>query len=145
MIEIIGKMIGQERKIEFLESKQISLGKLIEIIEKLLGSNKVDGDSSVYFDFADYSPTGLSSWRGIYSELAITYGYKEVAVVIDFLTQLKQSIDKVFNGWKGGDFKMNKDTPIWVANPGRCHNTGVIGACASEYRGLIIETQYTKC
>jgi len=57
------------------------------------------------------------SYRGYYSDLAIEPGETRVG---DLLDVLKDSLGKTFTGYKGGDFVMKKNTPLWVANSGVC-------------------------
>jgi hypothetical protein len=103
-------------------------------------------------------PTGLSSWRGSYAELALNFSFvgygmpgyiktdgpdlKELTVT-EFLAILKSAIGKTYTGWKGGDFVMGKNTPIWVANDGNSGNTAVIGVRDDEY-AIILETAHTE-
>ena len=110
----------------------------------------------VVFDFENAYPVGLSSWRNDYSKLALNfsfygydiYGYVKVdgfeakpPTISEFLKMLKRAVGKTFTGWKGGDFVMNRKTPVWVANDGNCGNTAVVGIKDDGYR-VVILTQY---
>lgn len=137
------------------DKKQITLGELIDLIEssdcyKNLKeyTKKYDREPEVRFDFGTAFPTGASSWRGSYAELAINYklsGYDgkqfDQITVTKFLNILKDCVGKTFEGWKGGGFMMTESTPLWVANDGNVGDTAVVGIISDEFR-IIIETRY---
>lgn len=134
----------------FSSSPQITLGELIKQIEDA-GTKNGDEDKTVCFDFGSAIPTVLDSWRGSYDELALGYelsgydgnGKYEEATAEKLLTELKSAIGKTFTGWKGGDFTMSENTPIWVSNPGNCGNTAIVGILDKDYR-LVILTAYCE-
>ena len=41
------------------------------------------------------------------------------------LKELNSCIGKTFIGWKGGEFKMDKDTPVWISEKGECSNNSI--------------------
>lgn len=140
------------RKANFENSEQITIGELLALINDI-PDKYGDENTTVSFDFGTAYPTGLSSWRGAYSELAINYGlggydndnadqfaHRDLA---DFRKELKESVGKTFQGWKGGDFAMSLDTPLWVANDGNVGNTGVVGIRNNSYE-VIILTSYCE-
>lgn len=60
------------------------------------------------------------SYRGYYSDLSFE-GFGDVVNVATLINKLKtKCLDKTFGGYKGGDFVMDKDTPLWLANYGCC-------------------------
>jgi len=69
----------------------------------------------------DFTIIGLGemhSYRGYYSDLSFepqgnTTAKKLLAVCVNALSQ-------EFTGYKGGEFYMNKSTPLWVASYGSC-------------------------
>ena len=144
-------------------SPQMTLGEMIATIE-LIAKNqeniikKYDHEADVVFDFEYAYPTGLSSWRGSYAELALNFSFKGYGVegfqklenfepkemlVSKFLELLKSALGKEYTGWKGGEFVMGKTTPIWVANDGNSGNTGVVGIKNDEHT-IILETQLVE-
>lgn len=138
--------------------EQLTLGQLIDKIEELGTTNNVpvlDGDDivepkCVQFDFGTAIPTSLHSWRGVYSQLALGYeltGYdnhethlKEISAD-DLLKELKSAVGKSFEGWKGGNYRMNRDTPVWVSNQGNGSDTRIVDVIDKEYK-LVIITKY---
>lgn len=155
-VQDVHSAVEAMRKESFNSTPQITLGELLEALEGIpteYGSDKKP--VSVEFDFGTAYPTGLSSWRGSYSELAINYdlagyddfGRKDVMFnhtdLKDLKGWLKEALGKTYTGWKGGDFTMDKDTPVWVANDGNVGNTGVIGVLNQEYT-VVILTAYCE-
>jgi hypothetical protein len=120
---------------------QLTLGMLIS---KITACEK---NETVAFDFGYMCPTRLDSWRGAYDELALNYvSYTNEDVEIkrdDFLVLLKSAIGKTFHGYKGGEFVMNEDTPIWVANDGEACDTAVVGVLDLGWK-IIIQTSYME-
>jgi hypothetical protein len=151
MSDAIQQFIQMQRNNTFADNSQLTLG---EIIKKLESIEFVYGDEnkdkSVDFDFASAIPTTLDSWRGSYNELALGFklsGYDNdeehfaEKKAKDLLIELKGAINKSYHGWKGGNYTMNEDTPVWVSNPGNCGNTGIIDIVDDGYR-IVIMTQY---
>lgn len=56
--------------------------------------------------------------RGSYDELAFTP--KDEATIGEMLRQAKSAVGKTFTGWKGGDYKMDLDTPVYIGEYGEC-------------------------
>lgn len=107
-LEAMSKMERQEK---LKDSAQLSLGELILKLESI-----PDKQKKVVYDFGEYAPTDIDSWRGIYSELALDYEKTEPKTVEQILSILKEANGNSFQGYKGGYFKMGRNTPIWVAN-----------------------------
>jgi hypothetical protein len=94
-------------------SEQLTLGELKIKLEAITDKKK-----RVFFDF-DYgtTPERLTSWRGVYEEIAFTYGTNPIDVE-GILRNIDIVWGKELTGWKGGEFLMGKTTPVWVANVG---------------------------
>jgi hypothetical protein len=132
-----------------LETKkdQLTLGELIDKFERISKRQKVrldDGRTEAYvqFDFEYFFPNSIDSWRGSYNELALGFIHadcgKDFITVRNFLRLLKETVGKTFEGWKGGQYKMERNTPVWVANPGNSGNTAVIDVLDDDYVVYII-------
>lgn len=122
--QMIDQISEQERKQRMRE--QMTLGQLIEQLEKMNPESGVicSTDTSMVF-------TTFDSYRGYYEDLALGYVAKdyyeekkdgEIHTVKDFLEEAKSCLNKKFYGWKGGEFVMDADTPLWVANSGHTSN-----------------------
>ena len=140
------------RAASFADSPQITIGELLALI-KDIPEKSGDDNVEVSFDFGTAYPIGLSSWRGSYAELAINYGLSGYdndnasqfahLDLAEFRKELEEAVGKTFQGWKGGDFTMTLDTPLWVANDGNVGNTGVVGILNRNYE-VIILTAYCE-
>ena len=123
-------------------SDQLTLGEMILMIEGVTG--KHEDEPSVYYDFGNFFPTSIDSWRGSYSELALNYTEDgEPLKISKFLELLKGAVGETFTGYKGGDFTMSKHTPIWVANYGSSGSTAVVNMIDEKWR-IIIVTGYRE-
>ena len=60
--------------------------------------------------------THAHSWRGSYENLA--FEPCEGAKVSDMLYEAKNAIGKTFQGWKGGDFKMEESAEVYLSDEG---------------------------
>lgn len=152
-IEKLHEFLHQKRQEQLEDMPILRLGQLISLIEKA-GLTQDDGEFKlVSFDFGSAEPTTLDSWRGVYSELALGYrltGYDapdqeknhfSTCRADKLLEELKSAIGKEFTGWKGGEFTMNEDTPVWVSNPGNGSRTGVVGVLDETWQ-IVILTSY---
>lgn len=144
----IHQAVKAMRKATFERTPQWSLGRLIEALEAVDATD----DCWVSFAFGDFVPTRCHSWRGSYSELAIGYAeleWETRPALKHFVNQLKQCVGAEFTGWKGGEFRMDLDTPVWVAEGGKSGNTGVVGihcergAEGTAYR-VVIRTDWCE-
>ena len=126
----------------------MTLGELIEKLEAYITLDGKKKSERILIDFAGLMPTGLSSYRGYYHQLAIeydeaTWADRKDMRIAKFLKLCKEAVGKEFTGWKGGEFTMSKDTPLWVANSGNTGSTIVTGVIV-VWSGLMIETAYKE-
>ena len=99
-------LFDSARKEEFnkrSQSGQMTLGKLINTLECIEHSAVVNLSRP-------------HSYRGYYSDLAVevTPG----TTVRELLEQCRAAMGDVFEGWKGGEYVMHKNTPVWVSPMG---------------------------
>ena len=138
----------------FSNSEQLTLGEIIDKLKPLISkqesiSKKYDHEATVVFDFEYAFPINFGSWRGSYSELSLSFGFvgykfesdEKSMGLSEFLKKCEETVGKTFEGWKGGDFTMDRDTPVWVANQGNSGNTGIIDIVDNEYE-IILITKY---
>ena len=123
-------------------SHNMTLGGLTAALKALA----FDEDAKVQFDFCNYVPSHLGSYRGFYEDLAIGYceeaGSDKDMLVSNFLKMLEEANGKTFQGYKGGDFGMGENTRLWVANYGRCSSTALVGIAAYKRWRVVLETKY---
>lgn len=92
---------------------------LIELIEEIEKHPALP----VVYDTGEH-PTKIGSWRGVYAELALSHE-KEGSPLIstNLIKILEEAIGATYTGYKGGEFKMSKDTLVWVDNYGEYTDT----------------------
>ena len=79
-------------------------------------------DYLVFIKPYDLIPTEFDSYRGYYDQLALNYDINGSCTVEKLLKLAKQSVKKTFIGYKGGNFLMTKNTPVWISNYGNTSN-----------------------
>lgn len=84
---------------------QITLGKLIETLKSLDPNRFIQGIVEPH------------SYRGYYSDLSFE-PTEEKQTVENALKIAKECLGEKFIGYKGGDFYMTKNTPLWIAHYG---------------------------
>ena len=113
----------------------LTLGRAIEVMEK------IPETATVRFDWEEsFGPSKPHSYRGYYSDLA--FGTVSYEVTADyFLDQLKESLGAVFEGYKGGMYTMDKNTPLWVADYGSCGRAIIAWYFDDDEQELILITK----
>lgn len=134
-VQPVGEIPGPPKTAE-----QMTLGEMIDALEKC------DPATIVYFDFCDFSPYGIDSYRGTYAHLALGYrpAFRQsgnALNVVETLVLLRAALGRTFTGYKGGEFKMNRDTPMWVSDYGQSASTGIVGVTNYGYM-VIINTKH---
>lgn len=64
--------------------------------------------------------TKAHSWRGIYAELA--FEPTTDVTIESMLREAESAVGKTFEGWKGGDFTMTRDTEIHISYSGESYD-----------------------
>ena len=85
----------------------MNLGELIDQLKKYNPDTKV----KLGFGYPH-------SYRGYYECLA--FEPVENTTIGEMLKHAESSLGKTFEGWKGGDFKMDERTTVWIAPMGCC-------------------------
>lgn len=144
--------VAASRAEALAKSDQLTLGELILKLEAVLQHRQMlegyepDKHCNVVFDFEYLFPTGFDSWRGIYRELALNFysnprnAEKRVDPfkLSEFLKLCRETVGKTFEGYKGGEYTMSRQTPIWVANYGNSGDTALIDVVDAEYEIILI-------
>lgn len=126
-------ILKSNQELYLSHGKQFLLGELADLLDWARSMGCVRDRAKVYwYDemCVTREPTvpsaTLRSYRGIYAEIAIGYGSSRDAAppsVLDLNKALRAAIGTEFSGYKGGEFKMTRNTPVWVGNYGEA--TGV--------------------
>ena len=112
----------------------MELGELLDALKSL------DRDHSVRFGFGYFTPDGIDSYRGYYDHLALGYTEQKAATVGELSDLLSSAVGKKFTGYKGGEFTMDRDTPVWVANYSECPSTAILAVEQMRDSSLVILT-----
>lgn len=125
----------------------VTLGGLIDALKPLVlrdGSEPGDGDKDrwIRFDLGGIAPCHVGSYRGYYDHLAVRYDLGSTdATVAEFLKHLEGAVGTYFQGWKGGEFRMDRHTPVWVANAGDAPSTAIVGLIVESLQVTLV-TEY---
>jgi hypothetical protein len=123
MQKMLDNAVAAMRNERLKTSAQLTIGEIIIHLGNLNNKNL-----PVLFNFEKARPTCLSSWRGSYCEIAFEYNNEsEPKTAEKIIADLKEAIGKTYIGYKGGDFVMGKNTPVWVSNYGESDHRGVVG------------------
>ncbi len=118
-----------------MNTQPITLGELTDLLEQR------PQDQDVRFDFCGMVPTGVDSYRGYYDHLAIGFAEfsdTKMLTVADLVSVLRAANRSTFEGYKGGTYRMTRETPMWVANYGDSGSTAVVGIAEEcEYMTII--------
>lgn len=161
MQQPIDTIVRDSREKRMLTSPQRTLGQMIALLEAMPRTSTdhrgTEWPKRVWFDFGRTYPVDLTSWRGSYAELALTFDYSggiisrpggprtasEYPTADQLLEKLKAAVGATFQGYKGGGFIMSEDTPVWVAQRGDSGNTGVVGIRDPGYE-VVIDTAWCE-
>jgi hypothetical protein len=107
----------------------VTLGKLISHIKATLAVYKERSvgvcHDGVFFDDKEYvgPPT---SYRGYYADLAFE-PQEHFMSAADLLKILEEQVlDKKLEGYKGGEYLMGADTPLWIDHSGVANGVAVV-------------------
>lgn len=99
----------------------LTLGGLIDFLEAAPAS------ALVLYDKGG-SPATFDSYSGYYNDLALEDSPSGVATAYELLAKARRADGRTFTGYKGGEFLMNLDTPLWRAAYGQTSGVAIIGA-----------------
>lgn len=97
---------------------QMTLGGLMDALKDLPPAAIV-----AYVD--GKSPGHAMSYRGYYSDVA--FGDGEAITVDEFSRSVSGAIGATMEGYKGGDFQMSRDTPVWRSEYGMASGVAIMG------------------
>ena len=129
--------VAAMRKESFDKSDQLSLGELMDKIKPL-----INDEIKVVYDFCGAFPTSIDSWRGSYDELSLNHiNGEDTAKKLtgnEFHALLEQAIGATYQGYKGGEYIMSKDTPVWVDSYGKYTETAIVGVFNNGYEVVLV-------
>lgn len=86
---------------------QMTLGTLIDTLAAMPPETELEGFGEAH------------SYRGYYSDLAFEK-MEGKTTAERALTMARGCMGEVFTGYKGGDYPMGRNTPVWLAEYGSC-------------------------
>jgi len=96
-----------------------------------------DGYFKGFFKYNRKTLSVFDSWRGRYCELSMQFSNNNQNITVnDLLTMAEFVNGKFLGGYKGGDYLMNLNTPIHIANYGTSGNIKLVGVY--EHNGKAI-------
>lgn len=138
MIDKHCEMLAEQRSKEMF-----TLGDFIRELEKYPKS------WDVYIKPFHLIPLSFTSYRGYYSDLCLTYATRyewlgnEDVTVGSLLKEAQKVNGKTLTGYKGGNFLMTEQTPIWVSDDD--FSTGMAIANIEEYfDGCVVINCYQR-
>lgn len=141
--EWLDETIAAARAAQFASRDQLSLGQLIDELKSVREANG-NKDVSVCFDFEHAYPTNFDSWRGVYAELALGFSFEGVEPTLDeMIDRAEDAVGRTYEGYKGGDYTMTRETPVWVANFGNAGSTAVTGVYNEGWQ-VVLLTGYRR-
>ena len=73
---------------------------------------------------------GAHSYRGYYEDLS--FEPAENVTVAQMLAHAESALGHTFEGYKGGEYTMSRDTCVWVSNHGKASSTRVSGVVVDD-------------
>jgi hypothetical protein len=125
---------------DWAEGDGLNLGQLIALLEAW-----PDPTDACRFGFGMLAPCGIDSYRGYYNHLALDFEEPKTypaPTVADVLKIVKAAVGKTYQGYKGGDFTMDLETPVWVAHWGETSDTVITGFSEDATHQMVLTTAY---
>jgi len=110
----------------------LTLGQAIDTLRKL------PNDTLVQFDWNELSPSSPDSYRGYYADLAFTWTENSVTVGA-FLAECQRALGHTYEGYKGGAYYMDLNTPLWASPYGTTIGARAIMAI-TQANGIVVLT-----
>lgn len=67
------------------------------------------------------------SYRGYYCDMAFNPS-QDKKTVGELLQQCRAALGEIYEGYKGGDYRMEDDTPLWLSDYGEASGIALMGA-----------------
>jgi hypothetical protein len=99
----------------------LTLGKAIALLEE------IDPTTPMAEPIGD-----VESYRGYYSDLSFDASSATAKTAGQVLADLRAALGSTFEGYKGGDFVMGSDTPLWVSAYGSASGDAVMDFAALD-------------
>lgn len=126
-IELIMSAVNADIRRKADERGQLGIGELAALLratppDKVVIADAPNGPVTVSRD--------VMSYRGYYDQLAIEPDGQTTAGAL--ATALSEAIGESFQGYKGGDYSMSRNTPVWLSRHGDASGYAVTGVVEAE-------------
>lgn len=91
----------------------------------IAGLEGCDPEREVMLDYCGLGPTNFASYRGYYDHLALGYQEGHRIRAGELLELARAEVGSQHFGYKGGEYRMTLETPVWIANHGDCWGQGI--------------------
>lgn len=133
---------------------QLTIGQIIQKLEALpelpIQVLCLEKDLSPKFanEYNGKNPHYTDSYRGIYEELAISVAPspaipRKITTKV-LLAEMKDSLNRTYCGWKGGEFTMSEDTFVWVSQCGESSGLAVVDIRLTEWQTIQLVVKQTE-
>lgn len=84
--------------------------------------------SRIWLGSGRYKPTRLVSYRGYYEDVALVFKVDEEPITIDAVRDyLRGSIGRIFEGYKGGSYRADRNTAVWITtHPSEAYGNAIV-------------------
>lgn len=96
-----------------------------------------DAAEEIVYDFGGFHVGKIASYRGYYDQLAIGFCEHPSRYVGSLLAECEAAVGATFEGWKGGEYQMDRSTPVWASNAGRSSDTAIVGVIDGGWRTIL--------
>lgn len=133
----IYEMVKRATQERFLSTGQLTVGEMIAALASMPGTHYVR------YDFGNFVPTKVNSYRGYYDCPAIGYDDHPNRTAEEVVEELRSCLSREYSGWKGGEYSYDENSFLWVANYGDSTGVAPVAVEDREYFALI-RTAYVE-
>ena len=112
-----------EQGFENRKKYMISLGDFIAALTNAPQDSLVSLSTSTSSEPSATMPE-FNSYRGYYSDIALE-PWDGTLTVTQLLSAAQDACGRTFEGYKGGDYTMDADTPLWIAHYGSASDIAI--------------------
>ena len=124
LINMLGDASRQTRS-----QYQLTLGGMIAALDKMPADMPIEYEDGGF-------PSEPHSYRGYYSDLSFETE-SGASTVAEISSMLKSALGETFEGYKGGDYTMGNDAPLWSSSYGTGSGKALMAVDVVDNRAVI--------
>lgn len=136
-LDMVRAAVAADIRSKVDERGQMGIGELSSLL-KAAGASK-----PVHAAIGDESLGSVSavvrSYRGYYEQLAIEPG--EVTTAGELASALDAAVGATFYGYKGGNYTMSRNTPVWFSGYGEATGCAITGVVETDRAVVLMITE----